>query len=396
MKVLVAVLAVLIALVTLAVHRIQLHNESIDQIDLFSRVPPWPVYTALNWWTQFVESTIPYYTIPPVIQMFKNNLSYHVSRSIAAVAKYNVADHIGHEEMSTQQIAEKEGIDADMLCRVLKFLETKGIFAQVPQKKCTFRNNRMSSYLLESHVNSVKFMAKEQLIEYKLFDNIDEIIRTGVTESYRTAISSAWGTDDARINFGKFMSKVTVMSIASIVEEFDFTPYKSMIDIGGSVGQVLSRVLERYPNMTGVLFDIPQVVQDAKQEWSQDHNLERISFVGGDFFESIPSLDPITMKPIDLYFMKMILHDWSDQDAIKILKQVRSAMSINATLVIAEASLHEGHHVGNRHSDIVMTVIGGKERDTEQFNELFSASGLKLERVIHLRSPLMLTVARPM
>jgi hypothetical protein len=150
-----------------------------------------------------------------------------------------------------------------------------------------------------------------------------------------------------------------------------------LADIGGSQGLVLSMVLNVYPLLRGVLFDLPIVIEGAP-EFLKSRGVEhRVELWGGDFFESVPS------GP-DAYLLSQILHDWSDADCVRILKTIRAAARPGAKLLLAEAIVEDSN--GPQFAkilDIWMLVhLRGKERTRSEWRDLLGAGGFKLSRTI--------------
>jgi Fe2+ or Zn2+ uptake regulation protein len=384
-----------LAVIALAVKRI-IDAQTVINLneDLFGSLPSWYLFRIFKTILTFVVA-IPKFTLPPAIRLFKMCFAHHSSHMIALVCKYNIADHLALKELSVEELGSKEDLHADTLYRVLKYLETEGIFEEVPSKPRVFRNTKMSSHLMEKHITSIKCLAITQLFEIKRFGIMEEVLKKGKSETYTQVLNEQ--DDFERQNYELLFETASRMAMKPILGDFNFGAYRNMLDVGGNTGYVLDTILEQYPNMTGVVFDRPIVIDDSKRDSERNtrKNKSRMSFIGGDFFEKIPSVDPLTQEPIQLYFLKQILHDWSDEDCVRILKNIRQAINKDSILVISEPSLHEGHDPMNRQMDVLMASIGGRERTTRQFEELFQKSKFRLEKIVPLRSSHFLTIAKP-
>jgi hypothetical protein len=138
---------------------------------------------------------------------------------------------------------------------------------------------------------------------------------------------------------------------------------------------LLTGVLEAYPTMLGVLFDLPHVIAGARKS-------DRLEFASGDFFTGVPSGG-------DAYIMKHIIHDWDDERALTILKNIKKAMKPGGRVLVVEAVIAEGNNQDfGKLLDIEMLVSpGGKERTAAEYEELFSRAGLRLTRIVPTKSP---------
>ena len=153
---------------------------------------------------------------------------------------------------------------------------------------------------------------------------------------------------------------------------YDFSSFRSIADIGGGRGHFIKAILAAYPKMTGVLFDLPQVI--AKLDSQPD---PRLKVVAGDFFKD-------EMPSCDAWLMMSVIHDWSDDESIAILRNLRRYAKPATKLLLAEGPLPEADGPSpNLFMDIMMMAYAtGRERKVSEYKELLTASGWKLERVV--------------
>src|SRR5690606_21092588 len=112
--------------------------------------------------------------------------------------------------------------------------------------------------------------------------------------------------------------------LPAVIEAYDFSRCKRIVDVGGGHGHLLRAILERVPDVTGVLFELPQVVAEVAQPSSS-----RLELAAGDLF-----VDPLPAA--DTYVLMDLLHDWPDDDAARILAAVRRAASVGARVLVVE------------------------------------------------------------
>jgi hypothetical protein len=135
------------------------------------------------------------------------------------------------------------------------------------------------------------------------------------------------------------------------------------IDVGGGNGALLAELIRRRPEVRGIVLDLPETVRDEAALG------DRIEFVAGSFFESVPEGDA--------YVLSGILHDWPDEDAARILRTIRAAAPAHARLLINESVIRPGNEAdGAKWLDLLMLVLaGGRERDEQQWRELLTSTG---------------------
>jgi O-methyltransferase domain len=173
------------------------------------------------------------------------------------------------------------------------------------------------------------------------------------------------------------MRSFSVATGAAVAETYDFSGIRTLADIGGSQGFILSLVLPKYPDMRGILFDLPAVVEGAPS-FIKSYGLEsRIDVRSGNFFESIPS-------GADAYLLKHILHDWSDEDCLRILKNIYAVAEPGTKLLIVDTVIGaRNEHEFGKILDMQMLVhCPGKERTQAEWKELLHAAGFQLTRVV--------------
>eukprot|EP00884_Botryococcus_braunii_P016481 jgi/Botrbrau1/3516/Bobra.341_2s0043.1 len=208
------------------------------------------------------------------------------------------------------------------------------------------------------------------------------------------------------MTYSQAMSELDHSCATSILSDYPWRRYSRYVDIAGAYGSFLADLLRMNPGARGVLFDQQQVVSRAQLVWQDDRDrkplLGRLSFHAGDFFK--PDTLPKAESDKDVYTMRQIAHDWNDQDTVRILTSVRTAMgNVNATLVLVEAAILESSgptadplNRGRTMSDLHMMVQhDGKERDRRQWESLLGAAGFRVARIIPTRCIFCIVEARP-
>ena len=167
----------------------------------------------------------------------------------------------------------------------------------------------------------------------------------------------------------------------AIVEAYDFSETQKIVDIGGGLGAMISTVLNANPNLSGILFDAPSVVEKSKEFLASAGVGERCETIGGNFFESVPGGG-------DLYTMRWIIHDWDDEKSITILKNIRQVLPENGKLLLFEAVVPaSGEPHFSKFMDLIMlTMTGGRERTAKEYEDLLAKAGLKVTKVIPTNS----------
>jgi hypothetical protein len=182
--------------------------------------------------------------------------------------------------------------------------------------------------------------------------------------------------------FNNAMTDMSVTTAPVIVEAYDFKGINRLTDIAGGHGYLLAQILKANPHMNGILFDMPPVIAGAEALLAREGVSERVEKVSGDFFSAVP-------KGSDAYIMKHIIHDWDDERATRILKNINSAMTENGRVLIVEVVVPEGNepHYSKLLDLEMLTSPGGMERTEQEYRELLAAAGFRLTRIIPTMTP---------
>lgn len=161
-----------------------------------------------------------------------------------------------------------------------------------------------------------------------------------------------------------------------IIQNYDFSYYLKVMDIGGGMGSLLAEILKSNINLRGIHYDQKSASKKAESSKLFSELLDRCDFISGDFFKDIPEV-------CDLYILKTILHDWDDANASIILNNIRRVIPKNGKLLIIEILPKNKNHTEYSIMDLEMLIFyGGKERTNMEYDKLLTSTGFKLQRVI--------------
>jgi hypothetical protein len=195
---------------------------------------------------------------------------------------------------------------------------------------------------------------------------------------------------DKNVIYHDAMAKGSGQLIQELIRIYDFSPYKNIIDVGGGKGHVLCGILSAYPNAHGIVYDLLNTKQLALAYINEKKLSDRCDVITGNFFDSVPASG-------DIYLLKVVLHDWNDEQAIIILKNCQKQMSENSKLIIIERVIEK-----DQFKDIaclgdinMLVTVNGKERNLVEFKNLFINANLRFERKINLSNSFSLIEVSP-
>jgi hypothetical protein len=326
---------------------------------------------------------------PPQVHLMQGLFGFMVTKAISSVASLDVADALKGGPLYYTDLAKVIGADQRALHRTMRMLASVGIFAE-PQPG-TFANTPVSELLLREHPGSMRDLAVMITSEshWLPWGQYERTLRTGESgpqHAFGTDFFSWCQREENREQWAIFNAAMTSFSsdVAPLVAEtIDFSRFKNIVDIGGGHGLLLKMVLAKAPKATGVLFDLPGVVEGAT-------NLgDRITAQGGDFFGGVP-------KGGDCYLLKHIIHDWSDEHCRTLLGNIAAAMEPHGRVFVIETVMPETpepHPAKFMDVNMLAMTEGGCERSEREFAELFASAGLKLVTVHPTPGPMSIVEA---
>jgi acetylserotonin O-methyltransferase len=225
---------------------------------------------------------------------------------------------------------------------------------------------------------------------WKLWTHLEDAVREG-THRWKQVygwdgplFSHFFQDDDAKREFLMGMHGYGLISSPHVVAAFDLSRFKTIVDLGGATGHLVVAACERYPQLRGVVFDLPDAVPLARELVAKSHVAGRIEIVAGDFFaDSLP--------PGDLYALGRILHDWTEAKIVKLLSRIHAALPADGGLLIAEKLLDDdktGPRWAQMQSLNMLACTEGKERTLPEYESLLRQVGFTAVRGCRTTSPL--------
>ncbi len=311
---------------------------------------------------------------------------FWISRGIYITAKLGLADLVKDGAKTADDLAVATGTHAPSLFRVLRALASVGIFTQDEQNR--FGDTPLLQTLRSDVPGSLRSFAMTELGEehYPAWGDLLHSVQTGGIAFDHAFGMDVWKyfaqhPDNARI-FNDAMSGMTAQANEALHAAYDFAGINTLVDIGGGHGGLITSILRRSPDIQGILFDSPQVIDGARSVIESSDVAGRCELLAGNFFESVPTGG-------DAHILKWIIHDWDDDQSVAILKNSHRALDENGKLILVEAVVPAGDAMHfAKFIDLNMLVMtGGRERTEAEFRDLYHRAGFRLTRVVPTESP---------
>jgi hypothetical protein len=314
--------------------------------------------------------------------ILKNMLDgMRISRAIHVAAEFGIADLLKDGPQNTAELAINTKTHEKSLYRLLRALASVNIFQEV-EPRC-FAQTPLSALLQSDHPDTMRDLALMlgDAWQWQTWGEMAKSIRTGEPAfdltfgmdvwSYFSTVNPASGKI-----FNRAMTAGYAMSNLPIAQAYDFSQAQTLVDIGGGQGNLIETVLSLYPDLHGVLFDRPEVIASGGESIEAEVK-DRLTSVGGDFFQAVPPGG-------DIYLMRQILHDWDDDACAQILQNCRKVINPGGHILVIERLVKPGglETSAEKFVDLHMMINQpGSERSEAEFAALYERSGFKLNKV---------------
>ncbi|MFK0735523.1 MAG: methyltransferase [Gloeotrichia echinulata HAB0833] len=358
------------------------------------KLPSWLEFQFGTWiakkLTQFVESQT-----PPDLRLIDMSTTYEQARCLYVVAKLKLADCLVDGSRDIESLADELNVQSAPLDRILRYLHELGIFGLDSAGR--YHLNKVSEFLISDHPQSMRaiiILNNEEA--YTAWGNLLHTVKTGQNTFIHTYQMPFYEYHKTHIEsadiFDRAMTSVSIVPDQAVAEDYDFSIYRTLSDIGGGRGSLLRQILQRHTSIQGILFDSASVLTDeVRQQWRHDPLSKRVKLQIGDFFKSVP-------EDIDAYLLKGVIHNWPDDKVVQIYKTIHQAMKPKARLLLAEMVIVDNNPLQRikLNLDVNMMVIhSGQERTAAQHCLLLKESGFKITKIVPTRSLYSVIEAQP-
>ncbi|XVF71544.1 hypothetical protein PTKIN_Ptkin12aG0046500 [Pterospermum kingtungense] len=332
-------------------------------------------------------------------EIFQRMGNFVESMALKSVVELGIADALNsnasgqNRPMTLSEIAARialPSLDIARLSRLMRFLSCKKIFSATIDSD--------SGEILYGLTNSSKWLltkSEESLVPYVLFATHPHVLASWsrmsacIAEGGTCGFSRATGStlydfqsenSEYQKVFGDAMACISKLVMKAVLNCYKdgFKNVGSIVDVGGGSGAAVAEIVKAHPHIKGVNYDLPYVVSNAPEH----HN---VTHLGGDMFATIPHADAI--------FLKYVLHNWSDEECVQILKNCKNALpERNGKVIIVDVVLNpQSDSLSDDEAlrlDLGMLVMtpSGKERTEDEWKMLLKEAGFQQYKIIKIPS----------
>lgn len=308
-----------------------------------------------------------------------------VTQAIGSFARLGIADAIEGGAETAAAIAAACGVNADRVNRLLRALSTVGIVAETTPGH--FALTQLGAVLTSDSPHSMRTTAS--LLTGVLGDmwgRLDDAVIDGslAFESMTGKSLFAYLAErpEEAQHFHRMMVEVHGPETPAIVAAYDFSRFHHIVDVGGGNGSLLAAIVAAFPEPRATLFDLPEGILAARR--GEGGPLPNVMLRSGDVFDGVPAGG-------DAYLLRHVMHDFEDEDCVRILRNIRTAMLPEARVLVLEAPIPVAATPGpGRWLDLhMMLLANGRERSLDHYGRLFAAADLRLQQSIPTQHPAM-------
>jgi hypothetical protein len=301
------------------------------------------------------------------------------SQILYSGVKLGIFEVVTSSPQSAEEIAKHLSLDPALSYRLLRALGSLGLLNEHYDRH--FSITPMGEYLRSTSPHTLKGVAllEEGPEHYAIWKHLTAMIKEGKQDGFIREFGQRI-FDYARDHpsyaevFNQAMSSYSANQTRWVLEAldgYDFANIQRICDVGGGHGHLICNILQRYPHLSGTVLEMEQVIQDKTLLWANKMGItaDRCNYVSGNMFNEIPSSDA--------YFMKMILHDWDDEECITILSNIYRSSEAQARIFIVEHIVPgpETPHFSKLFDIHMLCALTGRERTEEEYLTLLKQAG---------------------
>jgi hypothetical protein len=318
-------------------------------------------------------------------------LGHVESRAVYAFVHFRIADQLAEGTRSATELAGMTQTHERSLLRLLRASAALGLVSE--ETDCRFSLTPVGAALrtdAPGHASSAASALGSPPM-WQAFGQLLHSVQTGepVFAKVGQSVFSDASAEMTR-RTSETMTAFYGAEPAVIAEAYDFSGVKTLVDVGGNSGNLLTVILRAYPALRGIVYDLPHVVPEARRTIETRSLGERCEVIGGSFFDNVPN-------GADVYMLSHVINDWPEEQCLAILRNIRRAISTDGRLLVIEQMITAGSESDQtRLLDLVsLTTTGGMHRTPREHGELLARTGFRLVRLIPTQQPVSIIEGQP-
>lgn len=328
---------------------------------------------------------------PAAEEMFQMIRGYWISQIVGTLARLAIPDRLAGGPLAFNELAQQIDCNPEATHRLLRASASIDILSEITNGQ--FGLTPLGHTLRSGVPGSMRESAVALTApgHWLPWGRLADAVRQGKRQTPATLGRELFDYYADNTAEGSAFTGAMAARLTAIAEEVagavDTSAAEHVVDVGGASGTIIAALLERNPALRGTVFELPHVAPRARAALVELGLSSRCTVLEGDFFRAVPLAD--------IHILKHIIHDWDDEQSVRILSNCARALRKNGRVILIERALSE-HKPPSRTSlaDLNMLVLlPGRERTAKQYGELFEAAGLRLDRMMETASAMLIAEA---
>jgi hypothetical protein len=316
--------------------------------------------------------------------------SYVIARAVQTVAELGIADHLHEGSRTAAELAAVTGTHPPSLHRVMRSMAGVALFAEDEQGR--FSLTPLGNALRSDAPGYARSAARAMgaPLMWRAFGEFRRALETGDPVLEKPIFTDMSGSPEQAARVNETQMAFAGAEPAAVTEAYDFAGIRSLVDVGGNTGNLLTTILLARPALRGVVYDLPHVSTSARHTVAKRGLTERCDVVGGSFFDSVPAGH-------DAYMLSHVVHDWPEPKCLTILGNIRRVIPEDGRLLIVEQIIPTDNepHPSKYIDLILLTTTGGRERTLDEYTALLAGGGFRIRRVVPTQMAVSVIEAEP-
>ncbi|HEX9985825.1 MAG TPA: methyltransferase [Thermoanaerobaculia bacterium] len=316
--------------------------------------------------------------------------SHVIARAVQTVAELGIADHLNDGARTAAELAAVTGTHAPTLHRLMRSMAGAGLFAEDEQGR--FSLTPLGSALRTGAPGYARSAARAMggPLMWRAFGDFRRTLENGEPVMEAPIFTDMSGSPEHAARVNETQMAFAGAEPAAVTKAYDFAGIRSLVDVGGNIGNLLTTILLANPSLRGVVYDLPHVATVARRTVAERGLSDRCDVVGGSFFDSVPTGH-------DAYMLSHVVHDWPEPKCLTILGNIRRAIPDDGRLLIVEQIIPTGNepHPSKFIDLILLTTTGGRERTLDEYTALLASAGFRIRRVVPTQMAVSVIEAEP-
>lgn len=315
---------------------------------------------------------------------------YVVARAVHAVAQLAIADHLKNGARSAEELAILTGTHAPSLYRLMRSMAAVGLFEEDGEQRfsLTSLGSALRSDAPGYARSAVRATGAQDM--WRAFGEFLHTLKTGEPVLAKPIFQDLSAAPEQAAFLNETMMGYAGAEPQAVADAYDFSSIRTLVDVGGNTGNLLTTILRANPALRGVVYDLPHVASETRRIVAERGLAERCEVIGGSFFDAVPAGS-------DGYMLSHVVHDWPEEKCLTVLRNVRRVIPDGGKLLILEQVVPSGNepHSSKFIDLILLTITGGRERTADEYAALLAKAGFRLTRIVPTRLEVSVIEAEP-